>query len=137
PFRTRGVDSKGVMRMAWNRARGLTVVLALVGCTGAVTDPREETAGPGPPPDDPAGPGGSGGSGGSAEGRDLAPEAAGLRRLTVRQYENSLRDLFGPKVAVPADLEPDTVLHGMAAIGASRIALSTRATEQFEAAGRS
>jgi len=129
--------------MGCNRARGLAGVFLLVGCTGTVGDPREQGAEPGPPAGGPVASGGSGGSvggtgsGGSSAGAAHTPEVAGLRRLTVRQYANSVRALFGPAIDVPTDLEPDTVLHGMAAIGASRIALSARATEQFEAAARS
>jgi hypothetical protein len=62
------------------------------------------------------------------------PPGPSLRRLTVAQYKNSLRELFGEAVRAPTDLEADTVLHGFASIGSAQIALSARATELFEAA---
>ncbi len=59
---------------------------------------------------------------------------SGLRRLTVAQYKNSIKDLLGAEVTVSTVLEADTVLQGFASIGASRIALSPLGTEQFEVA---
>jgi hypothetical protein len=62
------------------------------------------------------------------------PAPAGLRRLTVAQYRNSIGDLLGPGVTVPADLEPDTSLSGFASIGASLVSLSPHLVEQLETA---
>ncbi len=59
---------------------------------------------------------------------------SGLRRLTVAQYKNSIKDLLGAEITVSTVLEADTVLQGFASIGASRIALSPLGTEQFEVA---
>lgn len=59
-----------------------------------------------------------------------------LRRLTTIQYQNSLRDLFGDAVTIPSNLEPDSSLSGLKAIGASTLAVSARATELFETAAR-
>lgn len=64
----------------------------------------------------------------------FTPAPAGIKRLTVPQYRNSLRALLGDDVELPADLEPDTLVSGSAAVGAARIPLSARATEQFQAA---
>ncbi len=64
----------------------------------------------------------------------FVPAPAGLRRLTVSQYRSSLRDLLGGKVTLPNDIEPDTLISGSAAVGATRIPLSPRATEQFASA---
>jgi hypothetical protein len=64
----------------------------------------------------------------------FAPQAATLRRLTRAQYENTVRDLLGDGLTLSVELEPDTVLHGFSSIGASRVALSARATELFETA---
>jgi hypothetical protein len=61
-----------------------------------------------------------------------APPAPALRRLTVPQYQNSVRDLFGDTSLAPTELEADTVLHGFAAIGASQVAFSPRASELLE-----
>lgn len=65
---------------------------------------------------------------------ELTLPAPALRRLTVSQYRNSLRDLLGAEIALPEELEADTVVHGFATIGAAQIALSPRATELFQAA---
>ncbi|MDB4983383.1 MAG: Cellulose-binding domain protein [Myxococcales bacterium] len=62
----------------------------------------------------------------------FVPGASSLRRLTVAQYRNSVRDLLGAAITVPSDLESDTALDGFASIGAARVPLSAIATEQFE-----
>jgi Protein of unknown function (DUF1592)/Protein of unknown function (DUF1588)/Protein of unknown function (DUF1595)/Protein of unknown function (DUF1587)/Protein of unknown function (DUF1585) len=62
------------------------------------------------------------------------PAPAGLRRLTLAQYRNSIADLLGPGVTVPADFEPDTALSGFASIGAALVSLSPHLVEQFETA---
>jgi Protein of unknown function (DUF1592)/Protein of unknown function (DUF1588)/Protein of unknown function (DUF1595)/Protein of unknown function (DUF1585)/Protein of unknown function (DUF1587) len=72
--------------------------------------------------------------GGTPKTAAFSPAPSTLRRLTVVQYRNSVRDLLGAGVTVPTDLEPDTALDGFASIGAARIALSAQATEQFETA---
>ena len=59
----------------------------------------------------------------------LAP--GGLKRLTTAQYHNTLRDLFGEKVALPTHLEPDTLVAGSATVGAARIGLSENGVEKF------
>jgi mono/diheme cytochrome c family protein/PAS domain-containing protein len=59
------------------------------------------------------------------------PAPGGMKRLTVTQYRNTIRDMFGEAVKVPTDLEADTLISGSAAVGAARIGLSRRATEQF------
>jgi hypothetical protein len=64
----------------------------------------------------------------------FVPAPGGLKRLTVAQYQNTLRDLFGPAIEVPADLEPDTLVAGSAAVGAARVALSTQGVEKFAVA---
>jgi mono/diheme cytochrome c family protein len=64
----------------------------------------------------------------------FVPAPGGLKRLTVAQYQNTLRDLFGPTLALPADLEPDTLVAGSATVGAARVALSTQGVEKFAVA---
>src|SRR6185503_12359269 len=64
----------------------------------------------------------------------FTPAPASLRRLTIPQYANSIHDLFGPAVTVPADFEEDTRLSGFASIGAAIASLSPHVTEQFETA---
>ena len=62
------------------------------------------------------------------------PPAAVMRRLTRSQYVNTLRDVFGADVVVPASTEPDTARDGSFAIGASESSVSRRGVEQFQAA---
>ena len=61
------------------------------------------------------------------------PAPGGLRRLTAIQYQNTVRDLFGPGVPLPsaAQLEPDTLVAGSATVGASRVGLSAHGVEKF------
>ena len=66
-------------------------------------------------------------------GNNFSPEQAGLRRLTVPQYQNSLKDLFGDTTTYTTVFEEDTELSGFASIGAARVGLSPAITEQFEA----
>jgi mono/diheme cytochrome c family protein len=61
----------------------------------------------------------------------FVPAPGGVKRLTLAQYRNSIRDLLGAKVVVPGDLEPDTLVSGSAAVGAARIVISRQATEKF------
>ena len=63
---------------------------------------------------------------------DFAPQEAGLRRLTIPQYKNSIRDLFGTAVTVTTEFEEDTMLSGFSSIGAARVSLSAKIVEQFE-----
>jgi hypothetical protein len=53
--------------------------------------------------------------------------------LTRAQFENSLRDLLGADIAIPAT-EGDTVADGFASIGATYTTISPRGIEQLEAA---
>ncbi len=55
-----------------------------------------------------------------------------LRRLTGTQYLNSLRDLLGAGVTIPSAIEGDLAVYGLSSVGASRVTLSTRATEIYE-----
>jgi hypothetical protein len=80
-----------------------------------------------------AGGSGTGGSGGTSPPA-FVPAPATLRRLTLDQYANTVRDLLGQSITLPTDLEPDTSLNGFASIGAARTAFSPRAIEQFETA---
>jgi hypothetical protein len=113
-------------------ARWAALVALLAGCTGQVID-NSESGSDGP------------GAGAAVPGEDLitggtpppgafAPAPASLRKLTVAQYQNSLRDLLGEGFTLPSELEADTVLHGFTSIGAARMALSPLATEQLETA---
>lgn len=64
------------------------------------------------------------------------PAPGALRKLTVEQYENSVRDLLGAHVQLPPDiqLEADAAQNGFYAVAASNATLSPAATEKFEQA---
>lgn len=81
----------------------------MVGCTPAVPEPSTET-----------------------------PEPA-LRRLTVRQYHNTIVDLYGDNEAIvlPSRLEPDFQFEGLASLGAALSATSPLGVERYEEAARS
>src|SRR5688572_18098892 len=64
----------------------------------------------------------------------FSPAPGNLHRLTVAQYQNTVRDLLGDDITVPTELEADTSLNGFIAIGASRTTISRVAAEQFEVA---
>ena len=68
--------------------------------------------------------------------RELEPAPGGLRKLTVEQYENSVRDLLGAHVQLPPDieLESDVAQNGFYAVAASNATLSPAATEKLEQA---
>jgi len=85
--------------------------------------------------------GASGGSGSNIAGNGqiidpavFVPAEAGLRRLTLPQYRNSLADLFGPTALPTTEFEPDGALSGFASIAAARLAVSATITEEFETA---
>jgi hypothetical protein len=122
----------------------LVACLGAAACTGEIQRAPGSGSATGGPPAGAAGAVATTGAGGQGNlGGGLPPvppelvfkpEPASLRRLTVAQYENSVRDVFGDGVTVTTDLEPDTDLSGFTSIGASTVGLSPRATEQFETA---
>lgn len=98
--------------------RGAALALVLAACSrGEATPPAptEPDLGPRPP----------------------MPETAaqtGAQRLTVAQYGNAIRELFGADINVPTSLEPDSSLAGFVAIGASVSAISPLGVEKYEQA---
>ncbi len=62
------------------------LLLVLAGCQGVITDPGISPGGPGPGP---------GPAPVVCDSEDLFPGRAPLRRLTVTEYDNTVRDLFG------------------------------------------
>jgi hypothetical protein len=60
------------------------------------------------------------------------PHEPRLRRLTQRQYTNSIRDVFGEGLVVTRSLEPDVRSDGSTSIGATNSTISQRGTEQYE-----
>ncbi|MBK8258496.1 MAG: DUF1592 domain-containing protein [Polyangiaceae bacterium] len=103
-------------RFGWPLASSscLALLLAVSAAVGACADIEEA---PPPPPNLPT----------------VAPQS-GAPRLSIAQYRNAVRDLFGASVVVPAALEPDTSLSGFVSIGSAQSAISPRGVEQYEEA---
>lgn len=116
----------------WAKMAMGAACLALAACSGQTSNPSAEAE------DD----GGEGGREGKEDGDDpqdgqaAAAVAQGprLRRLTVKQYTNAVRDLLGEAIKLPDNLSPDTRYGGFASIAASQVALSASEVEWFEAA---
>jgi hypothetical protein len=132
------VPSSRARRATWVQTLRLLSSLSSA-CTGSVLSGPVvlDDAPPGAPgPTSPTGhtglPGAKGDAGTSMSAFQAAPVA--LRKLTVRQYQNTVRDLFGPDAVLPAELEPDTSISGFHAIGAAKATVSPSAAERFEAA---
>lgn len=87
-------------------------VLALVGCGGSDPDPVISRG------EEPA----------------VAPAPATLRKLTRAEYLDTLTDLLGPDVVLPAQLEPDAEVGGLLSVGAGQAAISPLGVEQYETA---
>lgn len=106
----------------------LLTSLALCHCTGSVlVDDPEAGAGSGGPS--------SGTGGGPYEhSQQFQAEPGALRKLTVAQYRNSVRDVLGAEIVVPDDLEADTAVNGYSSIAAAQGTVSPSAAEKFEAA---
>ena len=62
----------------------------------------------------------------------FVPSPPRLRRLTNRQYRNTLFDLFGLSVPVEMALATDTQLHGFRAIAATELSISESEVEAYE-----
>lgn len=110
-----------------NRPRKTRAVLGWLGlplataifvgaCSGDPQPPPQETnVGPRPPMPDTA-------------------AQTGAQRLTVAQYGNSIRDIFGKDINVPTAIEVDASLDGFVAIGASVSTISPGGVEKYEKA---
>jgi len=106
----------------------------LAGCNGVV----DGTPGAGPeqqPPISMAGSSGSGGGPGAVTPSTavFAPSAPALPRLTTAQYQNVIRDLFGPGILVP-ELEPDQRPYSFSIIGASTSTVSEHGVDLYSQA---
>jgi hypothetical protein len=131
--RTRAADERG---SAWRRVCGVAAVgVALASCTGSIGENSH-----GGPSGSGGGSGTSTGAGGGSTGGSIppppakfVPQTAGLRRLTIPQYQNSVHDVLGTGINIITDFEPDTVLSGFASLGAARVGLSPTIVEEFEA----
>jgi hypothetical protein len=78
----------------------------------------------------PGGPGGAASNSGGAAGPTVLPSPT-LRRLTLKEYQNSVRDLIGIEPDV-SGLTPMSPLNGLRAIAASSVALPELDLETFE-----
>jgi hypothetical protein len=114
--------------------------LALVLASGAIAAGCGANGAQGSPPGNSGG-GANGIGGGSVGGNGqvsdpaaFVPAEAGLRRLTLPQYRNSLADLLGAAALPTTAFEPDSALSGFASIAAARLAISAAITEEFETA---
>ncbi len=63
---------------------------------------------------------------------DFDPGMTPLRRLTAKQYRNTIRDLLGSEIKVDVPLEPDLVVNGLASLGSSIDTISPLGTERYE-----
>jgi Protein of unknown function (DUF1592)/Protein of unknown function (DUF1588)/Protein of unknown function (DUF1595)/Protein of unknown function (DUF1585)/Protein of unknown function (DUF1587) len=133
------VEASGALR-----ARRVALALGLsvvTGCSGSVVSaPSVHDEGLGPSAALSGGaagtgsPAGAGSAGSSPQTLSFQAAPVALRRLTVRQYQNTVVDLFGADTVVPVDLEPDTAVNGFYSIGASRSTVSPSAAEKLESA---
>lgn len=64
---------------------------------------------------------------------DVDPTPVVIKRLTASQYESSVKDLIGP-VAVPINLEPDTMYEGFLVVGGAKSSISALGVERYESA---
>lgn len=62
------------------------------------------------------------------------PPAPVLRRLTYSQYVHTIDDLFGAGLVLPTELEPDSRVAGLYAVGASVTSFSSLGVERYETA---
>ena len=108
PGKTRSV-------LGWIGATCATAIL-VAACSGDPQPPPAKTDyGPRPPMPDTA-------------------AQTGAQRLTVPQYGNAIRDIFGGDINVPTAIETDAALDGFVAIGASISTISPSGIEKYEKA---
>ncbi len=103
-------DLRAHLRKPWSLLVGVVpLALGLVSCTGSISDGGTGGAIPSPNRAGGAitGPG-SGPSGVATDGSYVVP-AGGLRRLTRREYNNSVRDLFGDTSSPASKFAADEV----------------------------
>jgi hypothetical protein len=108
------------------RRAAVCLVFLAGGCKGAINDPP----GSAPPP---------GSSSPGAPGMvtptsppPLAAVPAGLRRLTVAQYGNTIHDLLGPSIQLPTEFDPDDSEAIFSSVGGYRITTSPAGVAKYE-----
>ena len=74
----------------------------------------------------------------TAVAADSAPSAAGAvtRRLSPEQYQNVIRDAFGPSIKIGGRFEPDIRVSGLLAVGSSQVSVTATGLEQYDAMAR-
>jgi Protein of unknown function (DUF1588)/Protein of unknown function (DUF1592)/Protein of unknown function (DUF1595)/Protein of unknown function (DUF1585)/Protein of unknown function (DUF1587) len=109
-----------------------------LGCTATIDGASKGNA------DQPAATGGTANSSGGAGGGSsiggtavsvapFTPSEPALPRLTTAQYQNVIRDLFGPTIQVP-ELEPDQRPYSFSIIGASTTTVSEHGVDLYSQA---
>lgn len=59
-----------------------------------------------------------------------------MRRLTQKQYEQTIADLFGTDIIVGGPFEPDVREAGLLAVGAGQVSVAASGVEQYNKMGR-
>jgi hypothetical protein len=69
---------------------------------------------------------------------DSGPSAASAvtRRLSPEQYQNVIRDAFGPSIKIGGRFEPDIRVGGLLAVGSSQVSVTATGLEQYDAMAR-
>jgi hypothetical protein len=103
--------------------RTSSLALLVMACTGSID--RGPRSGSMKPP-----PGDTGPPAGSPSPNAVVP--AGLRRLTLAQYQNTVRALLGDAIEVPAELDPDDPEATFSSVGGYRIVTSPGGVLKYE-----
>jgi hypothetical protein len=123
------------------RMRRLALVTAVVaGCTGSIAPAGQRgSSGDAPTPPRTGTPGSKPGPGGTPTPSEPGPSApatgvvpAGLRRLTGAQLRSTLRDLFGPSVTLPMELDRDDPDALFGPVGGYRVATSAAGVLKYD-----
>ncbi len=124
------------MEKSFRRATFLATCSAwlLLGCTGYVTGKSDSSGSQAPSANFGGGGGTYGGPGSVPVGGNhapLVPTPAAMRRLTARQYANSVHDIFGNDLELTRPLETDETNERFSSLGAAKVATSPRGVEQY------
>ena len=74
----------------------------------------------------------------TAVAADSASSAASAvtRRLSPDQYQNVIRDAFGPSIKIGGRFEPDIRVSGLLAVGSSNVSVTATGLEQYDTMAR-
>jgi hypothetical protein len=124
----------------YQRSLYLGFVLSLVaGCTGTISGDGGGSQGPNGSPGPGSGltgtPTGSAGTGPTDPGSGPQSQpTAGMHKLSLVEFTNSLHDLLGSSAPVATELEPDQQVDGFRSISGAVVAVSPTGVAQYEAA---